>query len=79
MNSELQPNLMGNDFEEQIRKLVREKNLTYMDAVIHWCTLQNIELEVGGELVDKSELIKAKIEEEAEDLNFLKKTNRLRL
>lgn len=77
MESETGPRLIGDDFCDQIRKLVREHSLSYMDAVIHWCEKNQMEFDVGAELVSKSDFIKTKIEKEAEKLNFIKKTNRL--
>ena len=76
-SDDMGPRLIGDDFCDQIRALVKLHHLTYMDAVIHWCEKNGMEIDVGAELVGKSEFLKDKIEEEAERLNFIKKTNRL--
>ncbi len=65
------------DFPLQIEKIVHAKNCTYMEAVILWCEDSRVELEVGGELVKKYDIIREQIQNEAEDLNFLPKTARL--
>jgi hypothetical protein len=65
------------DFFKEIEEYVVNNNLTYIEAVILWCEKKNYEIENIGILIKKSIALKAKIEEEAEDLNFLKKISRL--
>ena len=57
-------------FSTKIEELVQETRLPYLDAVIHYCEENNIEIETGAKLVNS--IIKKKIEAEAADLNFLK-------
>ena len=58
-----------------IEEMVAEKRLTYMDACLEYCKDNNVEPESLGRLVNKS--LKQKIQVEAENLNFLKKSSTL--
>lgn len=53
--------------------------VSFIDAMIHYATLHDIEPEVLGEIIAKSQILKSKIQEDAEDLNLLEKTIRLPL
>jgi hypothetical protein len=77
MEADKSPKLIGDDFIDEIMALVKECSLSYMDAVIHWCECNGMDVDVGAELVNKSDHLKSKIEEEAESLNFIRRTNRL--
>ncbi len=68
---------MGNNVIREIRSLVEENNISYMDAALHFIEVSGLESDVVAEILRKDELIKAKLQEEAEDLHFLKKTDRL--
>lgn len=65
------------DFVKEIDKLVISKNINFFDAVLHYCEVNNIELETAAALVKQSTLLKSKIQYEAENLNMIKKTARL--
>ena len=58
-----------------IEVLAKDKRLSLMDAVCHYCEKNFLEVEVAGTLI--SPPLKAKIKEEAQALNLIKKTNRL--
>jgi len=58
-----------------IEEMVIEKHVTYMDACLEYCKNNNIEPESLGRLVNKA--LKQKIQVEAENLNFLKKSSML--
>ena len=62
-------------FAKIVDKVVVEKQLTYMDAVIHVCEEYNIELEDSRRYV--STVIKSKLEAEAMKLNFLERSAEL--
>jgi len=51
----------------------------YIDAVVDYATRNELEIEVVGEVIRKSPLLKAKIYREAEDLNMVEKLVRLPL
>lgn len=61
----------------EIEKIVEEANTDYMDACIEYCKTHDVEIEAIGEIIKKNPKIKAKIQEEAESLNFLEKSSRL--
>ena len=65
------------EFYTKIVKLVEDTKLSYMDAVMHYCDLNNMEPETAAQLVNTK--LKAQIREEAEVLNFLPKTAKLPL
>jgi len=61
------------DFSYEIEKLVLNKSLSYIDAVIYYCEKNDLEVEVIAKMVTGA--LKSKIKLEAEDLNFLPKSN----
>jgi len=63
------------EFTIKIEELAKQKNLKYIDAIVHFC--ENNEIDVGtvGPLISKN--LKDKIALEAQDLNYLPKTGRL--
>lgn len=65
------------DFVKEIDKLASVKNLTYFDAVMHYCESNNIEVETAASLIKQSAVLKAKIQLEAENLNLVRKSARL--
>ena len=58
-------------FSAEIEDIVRRsRDVTYMDAILHYCENNNIEIETGAKLVNT--IIKKKLEAEAIELNCLK-------
>ncbi len=64
-----------NDFSDLISKLSYTLGVTHMDAIIHHCEQTGMEVDVASSLV--SNALKAKIREEAQELNLLKKSSKL--
>jgi hypothetical protein len=60
-------------FSLEIEKIAVEKSLSYMDAVLFYCEQTGFEVELAAKLV--SAALKCKIKSEAEELNFLPKSN----
>ena len=58
-----------------IDDLVRDKNLTHLEAVIHYCEHHGLESNTITRWIDKS--LKEKLQYDAESLNYLPKTSRL--
>ena len=56
-------------FSLQIEKIVLEKNLTHMEAVLWYCSKEGIEPDTVNTLISKA--LKEKIEANARELNFL--------
>lgn len=64
-------------FMQEIDALVEEKKMEYIDAVIFYCEKNNIEIETAASFIKGSAKMKAKIQNEAESLNYLPKTRKL--
>jgi uncharacterized protein YeaC (DUF1315 family) len=64
-------------FSAEVRKLCSEKQMECIDAVVHWCDLNNVEVEFAATLIKNDPMMKSMIQMEAENLNILKKTAKL--
>jgi hypothetical protein len=64
-------------FSLTIETIVYEKQIPYMDAIILHCQNTGLEIELAAKLI--SGALKAKIKMEAEALNFLPKSNTVKL
>ena len=62
-------------FTLEIERIVREKEITHMDAVLWYCQKEGIEPETVGSLISRG--LKEKIEANARALNFLPRTAQL--
>jgi len=63
-------------FSAIIEELVQNnRDITYIDAIVEHCKNTGFEVEMAATLLTAP--LKAKITEEAESLNLIKKTNRL--
>ena len=62
-------------FTAAIENIAKEKQITHMDAVLHYCEQEGIEPEAVSSLISKG--LKEKIEANARDLNFLPKQAQL--
>jgi hypothetical protein len=63
------------EFYNIIESIVKEKRITYMDAVIWYCDKNDIDTANVGSLISKN--LKSKIEIEAQELNYFPKTGKL--
>ena len=65
-------------FAENIESLVLEnKEMNYIDAIVHFCDQNNIDVESVPKLISKP--LKEKIKCDAQQLNFMKRTSRAKL
>ena len=65
-------------FAQEIESLVQTNaDMNYIEAIIHFCEQNNIDVESVPKLISKP--LKEKIKYEAMELNFLKKTSRAKL
>lgn len=64
-------------FYKDVDNLVKTHNLSYIDAVVHYCTKNEIELEVAASMIKSNYRIKSHVQYEGEELNFLPKSARL--
>ena len=65
-------------FAQEIETLVQvNKDMNYIDAIIHFCEQNSIDIESVPKLIPKP--LKEKIKYEAQELNFLKRSSRAKL
>jgi hypothetical protein len=64
-------------FSCEIERIVYDKDVSYMDAIILYCEDTGLEVELAAKLI--SDTLKSKIKMEAEDLHFLPKSNTAKL
>ena len=65
-------------FAENIESLVlNNKDMNYIDAIVHFCEQNSLDLESVPKLISKP--LKEKIKWDAQQLNFMKKTSRAKL
>ena len=65
-------------FAQEIETLVLDnQDMNYIDAIIHFCDKNSIDVESVPKLISKP--LKEKIKYEAQELNFLKRTSRAKL
>ena len=62
-------------FSMMIEKVALDKRLGLMDAICHHCKETGLEVEVAATLI--SSALKARIKEEAQSLNLIKKSSKL--
>lgn len=66
-----------NEFSEMISKKSFQLQCSHMEAIVHHCEETGMEIDVVSTLISNG--LKAKIREEAQDLNLLKKSSKLPL
>ena len=65
-------------FAEEIETLVKvNKDMNYIDAIVHFCEQNSLDLESVPKLISKP--LKEKIKCDAQELNFMKRTSRAKL
>jgi len=62
-------------FMANIEELAQRTKMTYIDAVIHYCEENKLEVQAAGQMVGGK--LKQCIQEEAEDLNLIERTSKL--
>lgn len=67
------------DFMLLIDKLAEEHRINYIDAVILFCEQNGVEIETAASLIKGSAKMKAKVQLDAEEQNYLPKTRKLPL
>jgi hypothetical protein len=69
--------LTSEKFTKEIERIVNTYNIDYMDAVIHYCEKNNIEVETAASIIKSNLRIKSRLQLEAENLNYITKTAKL--
>ena len=67
--------LSKKEFSHTVEIFVYENNISYMDAIVHLCEKNNMEVEDVKKFLNSS--IVGQLEAEARSLNFLPKVNQL--
>jgi hypothetical protein len=69
--------LTPSKFALEIEKIVVTENINYIDAIVHYCETNEVEIESITKIISKP--LKEKLKWDATRLNFMKKTSRARL
>ena len=64
-------------FAMEIEKIVANDELNYIDAILHYCEINNLEVESITKLISKP--LKERLKWDATRLNFMKATSRAKL
>lgn len=64
-------------FSQDVEKIAIDYSMNYIDAIIHYCEKNEIELESVPKLISKP--LKDKLKYDAQKLNYMKKTSRAKL
>ena len=65
-------------FSQEVEKIaVSNSDMNYIDSVIHYCEVNEIELDSINKLISKP--LKEKLRHDAQQLNFMKKTSHAKL
>tara|TARA_B100001113_G_scaffold271532_1_gene226299 strand:- start:263 stop:523 length:261 start_codon:yes stop_codon:yes gene_type:complete len=64
-------------FAMEIEKIVANDELNYIDAILHYCEINNLEIESITKLISKP--LKERLKWDATRLNFMKATSRAKL
>ena len=64
-------------FAIEIEKIVLEEELNYIDAILHYCDTNSLEIESITKLISKP--LKERLKWDATRLNYMKKTSRAKL
>ena len=78
INEELNKKFVSKEkFAEEIESIVLRTRMNYIDAIVEYCEVNNIEVDTVGKMISKP--LKEKIKYDAMELNLLKKTTRAKL
>ena len=64
-------------FAIEIEKIVAEEQFNYIDAIVHYCEINSLEVESVTKLISKP--LKERLKWDATRLNFMKPTSRAKL
>lgn len=73
------------DQELKSEKILKEvskyvnKDVTFIDALVHYAQEHDIEIELIGEIVRRSTILKAKVRDDAEKYKLVEQTTKLPL
>ena len=64
-------------FSQEVEKIAYDNSMNYIDAIVHYCESNEIELESVPKLISKP--LKEKLKYDAQKLNYMKRTSRAKL
>lgn len=67
------------NFFDEIDDVVEADDVDVITAIVYWCERAEVEIESVVPLIKSNPVFLARMQEDAEDLNFLKKITRLPL
>ena len=70
--NEVNSEIIMNEIQSMI-----ESGVTYIDAIVDYAERNEIEIEILGEIIRRSPVLKARIHVEAEELNMVDRVARL--
>ena len=73
----VQTALTSENFIREIDKIVNDLGITYVDAVVHFCEKNNIEIETAASIVKSNPKMKSKLQSDYENLHYLPKRAKL--
>lgn len=73
----LMPGLTAEKIMNDIAPYLTDAGSSYIDALVEYAEANNIEVQLIGDIVKKSPVLKAKVREDAESLRLVEKTARL--
>ena len=76
-NLQLTKVISSDKFYKEIETLVNKHNLNYIDAVLHYCEKNEIEIEAAASMIKSNMRIKSQVQSEGEELRFLPRTAKL--
>ena len=65
------------DLAKEIERLTKSGETDVIDAICHWCKENNVDVETAAALIKRDQVLKAKVQIEAESLNILKPSAKL--
>ncbi len=64
-------------FSQEVEQIAFDNSMNYIDAIVHYCETNEIEVESVPKLISKP--LKEKLKYDAQKLNYMKKTSRAKL
>ena len=61
------------EFIMEIESIVKDKNIEYIEAIILYCEKHNLEVETVATVIKQNQVIKSKVQFEAENLKMVKR------
>ena len=61
-------------FSQEVEKIASENTMNYIDAIVHYCESNEIELESVSKLISKP--LKERLRHEAQRLNYMKQSSK---